>query len=195
MTWFRLALANAVLLTLDWAPPPPATAQGAGQDKVFSLGREGWSFERFGKEIVVLRTSVMLPGRPASPQGLLLLSCEAGERRIRIDFPEALLTEQDPVRPATLLVQSSPKRDFLLAQVTLAKGRSINHSEGSRAPTGLVPSFVNLLQAFPERLVLLLNPDTSAPRLGRLVPVVFELAFRPVDRLSFAQFHADCTEK
>ncbi|KAB0265756.1 hypothetical protein [Microvirga brassicacearum] len=63
-----------------------AAGHACAQD--FEAGRNGWQLERLSANFVLLRTSITIPvqGSRPSRQGLLILTCEPGVRRIRFQI-------------------------------------------------------------------------------------------------------------
>nr|WP_254803822.1 hypothetical protein [Methylobacterium sp.]USU34596.1 hypothetical protein NG677_23810 [Methylobacterium sp.] len=201
-------LLGVVLLILDLIPEP-SFAQGKGQssppqrgpDRTFTLGADGWVLERFGPDLAILRTRVT----PASgTAGLLVLSCDGNERRWRLSLPQPMLDPMPAnVAPMTtgdifLRPSGSPGRLNLAisgrAQIT--ELRVLTLAENRSSGDGLVPAFVRLLKAGPDRFDLLTRTAGSAlgHRLfGTAVPAtVFAPVVRRMDLIAFDDFLATC---
>lgn len=63
-----------------------AAGQACAQN--FEAGRSGWQLERLSDDFVLLRTDITAPARGSrsTRQGLLILACEPGGRRIRFQI-------------------------------------------------------------------------------------------------------------
>ena len=66
--------------------PILAAGQACAQD--FEAGRQGWQLERLSDDFVLLRTDITIPeqGKRRDRQGLLILTCERGVRRVRFQI-------------------------------------------------------------------------------------------------------------
>ena len=63
-----------------------AAGQADAQD--FEAGRQGWQLERLSDDFVLLRTDITIPeqDKRRGRQGLLILTCERGVRRVRFQI-------------------------------------------------------------------------------------------------------------
>lgn len=198
---------RAILMVLA-AIPAPALGQGPdapstrGPDRTFTLGGNGWVLERFGRNLAVLRTGAVPPSGPA---GLLVLSCEGGERRWRLSLPQRLLGEGASSATGHVLVRPSGSvggsGSAMVGPVGIVDGRVLTLVEGRTSARGqtsagdFVPAFVRLLRAGPSRVDLLVS-TASARRpvpFGSAIPAV---VFAPVvgrsDLVAFDDFLATC---
>ncbi|MCJ2082594.1 hypothetical protein [Methylobacterium sp. J-090] len=193
---------GALLLALA-ATPGPALGQDRdvppprGPDRTLTLGGDGWVLERFGRDLAVLRTGATPPSGPA---GLLVLSCEGGERRWRLSLPQRLLPEGDSSTTGQLLARPSGSAGrsprATIGPVQIADGRVLTLTEGRAAAGAFVPAFVRLLRAGPSRIDLLLRragPGRPPVLFGSTIPAI---VFAPVvgrsDIVAFDDFLATC---
>ena len=63
-------------------------AVGRAHAQDFEAGRQGWQSQRLSDDFVLLRTDITIPeqGKRRDRQGLLILTCESGVRRIRFQI-------------------------------------------------------------------------------------------------------------
>lgn len=192
---------RAILMILAAFPGPalgrgPDIASPRRPDRTFTLGSNGWVLERFGRNLAVLRTSVVPPSGPA---GLLVLSCEGGERRWRLSLPQRLLDEGAPSATGHVLVRPSGSAggsdSAMVGPVGIADGRVLTLMEGQTSAGDFVPAFVRLLRSGPSRVDLLVSA-ASARRpvpFGSAIPaVVFAPVIGRSDTVAFDDFLATC---
>lgn len=181
----RGRLAARTACTLAGLLLAPADAADAS----YTVGAGGWVSERFGEGVAILRAPVTAPSRT----GLLLLSCEGGEHRLRLSLPEPLaLPRPDTVRSGTILVRGVPAPGRVVASVVVTGDRILTRAETVRPPGGAVTALADLLRTRPARLDLLFRPD-GVPRLpARAVPIVLTMIWRAGDTLAIDDFSKAC---
>ncbi len=175
----------------------------AASDRVYAIGGSGWTLERFGSGLAVLRARVTtVPPRPDT-FGSLLVTCEGQERRLLIDLPlldppQGNLTQDlGNVTGATvtgrMLVARSREHpeDSFTARVTIENGRRVNIADGSRDPGARgVMRFVRMLVRRPGRLNLLVSVGTAV--LARDIPIHLVLTFGPGDAIVLDDVASTC---
>lgn len=183
-------LSGTAVAALLWLGCTPGRT--AAHEAAYLLGRDGWSLERFGADVVVLRTSV-LPGAGAQGRpGLLFVSCAAGARRLRLSLPEPILPDASAPAAGDGLVRSS-RGTFLVAAFSVSGGRILDLSDAGQPFPGAVAAFAGLLRDRPERLDLLLRVRKAPRSLAGLVALRLGLSYGAADRLAFDEFFGVCS--
>ena len=183
----------AIVLMLGLVPGAARAQADRPPDANCIVGAGGWTSERFGEHVAVLRAGVTAASGAGA--GFLLLSCDRAERRFRLSLPEPIALPP-AVRGGTILVRSAgrsaPGRGRVVAAVALSGGRVLSRTETAGRPDGLVAALGELLRTRPARLDLLVRPD-GAPRLpGRAVPVVLAMVWRDGDVVAIDDFLGSC---
>ena len=197
MTSWRALAVCASLAVVAVSGQGSGLAQGLGAersaDKTYALGRSGWSLERFGADIAILRAEVTPDRTGAGPSGLLVLSCDAGERRWRLSLPGGLHPRQASATSATILLHvPKPAGAFRVARIGIAGNRVLTVAETGLVDNGFVPFFVRLLKGGPRQLDLLLKPRGAKPP-AVLVAYILAPIVQTTDLVAFDDFLATCT--
>ena len=171
-------------------------AQGLGAerstDRTYAVGRSGWSLERFGADIAILRAEVTSERTGARPPGFLVLSCDAGERRWRLNLPGGLHSRNTSATFATLLLQvPRPAGAYRVARIGIAEGRVLTVAETGLADDGFVPFFVRLLKGGTRHFDLLFKIDGAKPS-DFLAAYIFAPIVQRTDLVAFDDFLATC---
>lgn len=193
----RAPAACALLAVAAVSGQGSALAQGLGAerslDRTYALGRAGWSLERFGADIAILRADVTLDRKGAGLPGLLVLSCDAGERRWRLDLPEGLHPRHGHATSAKMLLRvSAPAGDHRLARIAIAGGRVLTVTETGSLDDGFVPFFMRLLKAGTRQLDILLKVQEAKPP-AVLAAYILSPIVQKTDLVAFDDFLATCT--
>ncbi|WP_375407953.1 hypothetical protein [uncultured Methylobacterium sp.] len=197
MTSWRTLAACASLAFASVSGQGTGLAQGLGAerstDRTYVLGRAGWSLERFGADIAILRADVTPDRAGAGPPGLLVLSCDAGERRWRLALPESLQARQGHATSATMLLQvAKPAGAYRVTRIGIAGSRVLTVTETGPPNDGFVPFFVRLLKAGTHRLDLLLKVQGAKPSTVLAAYILSPIVQR-TDLVAFDDFLATCT--
>jgi hypothetical protein len=186
-----MAFAPTLLVTLFAAAPTPA------RDLSYSVGASGWSLERFGSDIAILRAKVTAPS-PNDTPGLLLLSCEGAKRRLRLQLPAALVSAARPTTTGyALIAEPGPPRlgaTPLVAAFSLERGATMAVADSQAPGEGAVLRLSRLLQARPTHVNLLLRFARPAAALKTSIPVHLALVFGAQDGVALDDFVSACAK-
>lgn len=196
MTSSRAFAVFAALAMAALSVQGSSLAQGLGAersaDRTYALGRGGWSLERFGSDIAILRADVRPEREGAGPPGLLVLSCDAGERRWRLNLPEGIHPRQGSATSATMLLQVPRSAGtYRVNRIGITGGRVLTVAETGLPDTGLVPFFVGHLKAGTRQLDILLKvPAARSPAI--LAAYILSPIVQRTDLVAFDDFLATC---
>ena len=178
-----------------------ALADPAGPRSSPPPGTGGWSLERFGTDVTILRATVPLTAR--GDRGSLILSCAASERRLALTLPPEAWTRLQgtgatPASEARLLFRSSVPDPvtaaFVVARGALTTAQTLVLTETGPSAGSPVVAFVRLLLARPTEIDLLLHAGTGPIGLRRLTAVRLSLSSGSGDQAAFREFIGACTD-
>ncbi|MGO4571828.1 hypothetical protein [Microvirga sp. 2TAF3] len=151
-----------------------AAGQACAQD--FEVGRTGWEIERLSSDFVLLRTNVVVPeqGNRQGRQGLLILTCERGVRRVRFQIggvPRSPSINASSHGRAIVRGWFHGKKDPLFPiypPVHFFDDGSFEFRESTTFNDSVMRGILNILRKTPDRLeiVLFKGPETRAFRSG-----------------------------
>jgi hypothetical protein len=156
---------------------------GVANAQTLEVGQNGWELERLSNELVLLRTSIYIPKQGDRPdrQGLLILTCERGVRRVR--FQMGGLPRRPSINPSSQgraiirgwHAQKKSPSGPVHASVDFFDDGSFEFLERSAFSDPVMRGILELLRKTPDRLeiVLFKGPDTHAFRTG--APIQFRL--------------------
>lgn len=172
----------------------------AAPDRVYAVGVSGWTLERFGSGLAVLRARVTSVPPRADGSGALLVTCDGRERRLLLDLPQGdlpqgtRLPDAGGTTAAARMLVSRPgasSQDGFTAKVTIENGRRASLADGARDPGARgVMRFVRMLRRRPDRLNLLLS--IGGTNLARDIPIHLALAFGPQDAIVLDDVASTC---
>jgi hypothetical protein len=156
---------------------------GAANAQVLEVGQNGWELERLSNEFVLLRTSIYIPKQSdqADRQGLLILTCERGVRRVRFQMgglprrPSINASSQGRAIIRGWFAQTKSPSVPVHASVLFFDDGSFEFLERTAFSDSVMRGVLDLLRKTPDRLeiVLFREPDTQAFRTG--TPIHFRL--------------------
>ena len=151
-----------------------AAGQAFAQD--FEAGRNGWQLERLSSDFVLLRTNIAIPAQAgrSNRQGLLILTCEPGVRRVRFqigDVPRSPSIHASSHGRAIVRgwFQDQKRPSFpIYPNVLFFDDGSFEFRETTVFSDSIMRGILSLLRKTPTRLevVLFKGPETRAFRPG-----------------------------
>jgi hypothetical protein len=138
----------------------------------YEVGRGGWQLERLGEDFVLLRAEILKVEAPEKRrrQGLVILACEGGSRRIRFQLsenPRAPSTQASAEGRALLRAwRNEAVSGALHAKARFFEDGSFELQESAPFGDAVVRGFVDLLARLPGELEVVLF---QGPETGRFV--------------------------
>lgn len=163
----------------------------------FLIGHKGWSLERFGDDIAILRAEISTSSNSAGSTGLLLVSCQGPERRLRLSLPESI-GGTPPNAVGNILIDTyggpAESRPFVLARTSIIQRRHLNLSNLDDPASGAVEKFVRLLQSAPMKIQILMMIENAPRTLSSHYSYTFSVKFTRAERLAIDQMVAACSK-
>ena len=130
----------------------PERPKSLAKPKEYVLGAEGWSYERFGEDVVVLRAGVTDP-TGSGKTGLFVISCDGGTRSLRIKLTEFLQVPHEVVQVA--FRARAGQAEPLQARGRLEKAGLLNATEFSS-------DLIQFIERSPEGVEMLISEMGSS---------------------------------
>lgn len=169
--------------------------RSAGPDQTYTVGGSGWALERFGGDVVILRSTIK-DGANGSP-GSLIVSCERGTRRLTLILPKSTRTAHEKLAAAgSLLIRplgpSVARFLPVLAQTAGLRPDALILSEDPTSIARPVLAIAHILVARPNGLDFLLHIGNGRVTLNGLTPFRLVVSSREVDEVAFRDFATTC---
>ena len=158
-------------------------AAGQAFAQNFEAGRSGWQLERLSDDFVLLRTDITAPARGdrSTRQGLLILACEPGGRRIRFQIgnipknPSIYVSSQGrAIVRGWFGNQSMPSLPVYPA-VQFFEDGSFEFKETAGFSDSIMRGMLGLLRKVPSRLEVVLFKGTETRSFRRGTAMEFSL--------------------
>lgn len=166
------------------------------QSHSYIVGHKGWSLEHFGDDIAVLRAEISTGSENLGSNGLLLVSCQGRERRMRLSLPDPV-EGAPPNAGGTILMDtyggSAESRLFVVARTLITQGRHLDLLSPNKLSSSSVERFFRLILFSGGPIQVLLNLEGEPRRLLVHRRFIFSFKFTQTERRAVEQMAAACS--